>query len=572
MGRPKEMRCVMVGLDAAGKTTILYKMKLGEVVTTMPTIGFNVETISIDGQQLTIWDLGLRSKARPLVKHYLTPEPPGGLIFVVDSNDRDRLEDAADFLRHCLDCCDGQGRLPRLLIFANKTDLPGACSPREVFHAMGLERFVRMGLEVEVFGCAATLGSGLAQGFDWLCGLTPTQRREAPVAEAPPEAPPEAPAADQTASLDPPEDDDEFLAAFEAGANSPSGLRRFDVEEFLRVAFLHRARVPGASARATFEAARRRGYVEHATRAWFWIALVYRLPLHGASTSMGFLETSAALLPRERSKQEELISRSFSTAALDSRAAAAWGRASVDCSAAADAGAESDENFVRRVEALELEAEEMHSSAELARLAFVLLRACPKRRDAIRRMDVALRAMAEGWTPPSAGADGGKVARLFHETRQYVTLHLVHAAIATRPDLSCFAELSAACPEVCEASHILQYYSEAALAKGEKEFVPPDLQPLPSVVQVPQLTWHDNLDDGQFLEAMSAKRLSALGTPSLMRCAYLFLREGRRAGMERLLGEVAGQRGRAGAGNFAHETLAFFCMHMVHFYVASIGW
>ena len=41
----KEMRILMVGLDAAGKTTILYKLKLGEVVTTIPTIGFNVETV-----------------------------------------------------------------------------------------------------------------------------------------------------------------------------------------------------------------------------------------------------------------------------------------------------------------------------------------------------------------------------------------------------------------------------------------------------------------------------------------------------------------------------------------------
>ena len=41
----KDMRILMVGLDAAGKTTILYKLKLGEVVTTIPTIGFNVETV-----------------------------------------------------------------------------------------------------------------------------------------------------------------------------------------------------------------------------------------------------------------------------------------------------------------------------------------------------------------------------------------------------------------------------------------------------------------------------------------------------------------------------------------------
>ena len=41
----RDMRILMVGLDAAGKTTILYKLKLGEIVTTIPTIGFNVETV-----------------------------------------------------------------------------------------------------------------------------------------------------------------------------------------------------------------------------------------------------------------------------------------------------------------------------------------------------------------------------------------------------------------------------------------------------------------------------------------------------------------------------------------------
>ena len=43
----KERRILMVGLDAAGKTTILYKLKLGEVVTTIPTIGFNVEQVLV---------------------------------------------------------------------------------------------------------------------------------------------------------------------------------------------------------------------------------------------------------------------------------------------------------------------------------------------------------------------------------------------------------------------------------------------------------------------------------------------------------------------------------------------
>lgn len=59
-----------VGLDAAGKTTILYKMKLGEIVTTIPTIGFNVETVEYKNISFTVWDVGGQDKIRPLWRHY----------------------------------------------------------------------------------------------------------------------------------------------------------------------------------------------------------------------------------------------------------------------------------------------------------------------------------------------------------------------------------------------------------------------------------------------------------------------------------------------------------------------
>ena len=64
------MRILMVGLDAAGKTTILYKLKLGEVVTTIPTIGFNVETVDYKNISFTVWDVGGQDKIRPLWRHY----------------------------------------------------------------------------------------------------------------------------------------------------------------------------------------------------------------------------------------------------------------------------------------------------------------------------------------------------------------------------------------------------------------------------------------------------------------------------------------------------------------------
>src|ERR1700749_192215 len=65
----RECRIVMVGLDAAAKTTILYQLKLGEVITTIPTIGFNVETVEYKNISFTVWDVGGQDKIRPLWRH-----------------------------------------------------------------------------------------------------------------------------------------------------------------------------------------------------------------------------------------------------------------------------------------------------------------------------------------------------------------------------------------------------------------------------------------------------------------------------------------------------------------------
>src|SRR3954469_20274036 len=96
----KEMRILMVGLDAAGKTTILYKLKLGEVVTTIPTIGFNVETVEYKNISFTVWDVGGQDKIRPLWRYYF--QNTQGLIFVVDSNDRERIGEAREELQRML--------------------------------------------------------------------------------------------------------------------------------------------------------------------------------------------------------------------------------------------------------------------------------------------------------------------------------------------------------------------------------------------------------------------------------------------------------------------------------------
>ncbi|KAF4655628.1 Arf GTPase arf1 [Perkinsus olseni] len=158
----KEMRILMVGLDAAGKTTILYKLKLGEVVTTIPTIGFNVETVEYKNISFTVWDVGGQDKIRPLWRHYY--QNTQGVIFVVDSNDRDRIDDARQELSRMME--EEELKDAALLVFANKQDLPNAMSAAEVTDKLGLHQLRHRNWYIQ--STCATTGDGLYEGLDWL--------------------------------------------------------------------------------------------------------------------------------------------------------------------------------------------------------------------------------------------------------------------------------------------------------------------------------------------------------------------------------------------------------------------
>ncbi|KAF2292777.1 hypothetical protein GH714_028174 [Hevea brasiliensis] len=129
----KEMRILMVGLDAAGKTTILYKLKLGEIVTTIPTIGFNVETVEYK-TSVSLCGMLVSGQDSSLWRHYF--QNTQGLIFVVDSNDRDRIVEARDELHRMLN--EDELRDAVLLVFANKQDLPNAMNAAEITDKLGL--------------------------------------------------------------------------------------------------------------------------------------------------------------------------------------------------------------------------------------------------------------------------------------------------------------------------------------------------------------------------------------------------------------------------------------------------
>ncbi|XP_020393006.1 ADP-ribosylation factor 4 [Rhincodon typus] len=158
----KQVRILMVGLDAAGKTTILYKLKLGEIVTTIPTIGFNVETVEYKNVSFTVWDVGGQDKIRPLWRHYF--QNTQGLIFVVDSNDRERIQEASEELNKMI--LEDELKDAVILVFANKQDLPNAFTISEITDKLGLQSFHNRIWHVQA--TCATQGTGLYEGLDWL--------------------------------------------------------------------------------------------------------------------------------------------------------------------------------------------------------------------------------------------------------------------------------------------------------------------------------------------------------------------------------------------------------------------
>lgn len=158
----KEMRVVMLGLDAAGKTTILYKLHIGEVLSTVPTIGFNVEKVQYKNVQFTVWDVGGQEKLRPLWRHYFNNTD--GLIYVVDSLDRERTGKAKAEFQAIIS--DPFMRNSAILVFANKQDMKGAMTPMEVCEALGLYDLRNRRWHIQ--GTCATKGEGLYEGLDWL--------------------------------------------------------------------------------------------------------------------------------------------------------------------------------------------------------------------------------------------------------------------------------------------------------------------------------------------------------------------------------------------------------------------
>ena len=165
----KEVRILILGLDGAGKTTILYRLQIGEVVTTIPTIGFNVETVNYKNIKFQVWDLGGQTSVRPYWRRYYANTD--AVIYVIDSVDRDRLQTSKDELMQMLN--EEELKDAALLVFANKQDMDGALSVTEISDALALAELKSR--TWTIFKCSAKNGTGLNEGLDWLVSAVSTK-------------------------------------------------------------------------------------------------------------------------------------------------------------------------------------------------------------------------------------------------------------------------------------------------------------------------------------------------------------------------------------------------------------
>ncbi|XP_056126763.1 ADP-ribosylation factor-like 4aa [Rhinichthys klamathensis goyatoka] len=167
----------ILGLDSAGKTTVLYRLQFNEFVNTVPTKGFNAEKLRLavgDSRTVTFhfWDVGGHEKLRPLWKSYT--RCADGIMFVVDSLDSERMEEAKTELYKIARSSENQG-VP-VLIIANKQDLRQALSLSQIETMLALKE-LGPSTPWHLQPTCAIIGDGLKEGLDKLHDMILKRRK-----------------------------------------------------------------------------------------------------------------------------------------------------------------------------------------------------------------------------------------------------------------------------------------------------------------------------------------------------------------------------------------------------------
>jgi len=158
----EEHKVIIVGLDNAGKTTILYQFLMGEVVHTSPTIGSNVEQVTWRNIHFVMWDIGGQENLRTSWTTYYAHTE--FIILVIDSTDRERLQVAKQELYRML--ANEDLNKSSVLIYANKQDVAGSMTAADISNELNLTSVKTHRWQIQ--SCCALTGQGLQQGLEWM--------------------------------------------------------------------------------------------------------------------------------------------------------------------------------------------------------------------------------------------------------------------------------------------------------------------------------------------------------------------------------------------------------------------
>ncbi|KAH6581492.1 hypothetical protein BASA50_002520 [Batrachochytrium salamandrivorans] len=157
----REIRILLLGLDNAGKTSLLKRLASEDISEIKPTQGFNIKTVQQDGIKMNVWDIGGQKTIRPYWRNYF--ESTDVLIYVVDSSDRRRLEETGNELAGLL--TEEKLQCVPVLIFANKQDLMTALSGEEIVSGLNLNAIRDRTWHIQP--CSAKNDTGVSEGMEW---------------------------------------------------------------------------------------------------------------------------------------------------------------------------------------------------------------------------------------------------------------------------------------------------------------------------------------------------------------------------------------------------------------------
>ncbi|UJR20340.1 hypothetical protein I4U23_023471 [Adineta vaga] len=492
-GKP-EYRALFIGLDASGKTTILYRFKLGEVVTAIPTIGFNVETIEYNDTKLTIWDVGGCDKIRPLLRHYF--QNTQAMIFVIDTNDRERLHEAKDELSRLVSEEEMYG-VP-ILFYLNKTDLIHALPINEIVEQMRMSHMRNRSYHVQP--CSAINGDGLYEGLDWLISVlkSSSNRLDRPLAveldtpeDSTTAARPEAQKSLEWLSQVDDDTDEEFIDKFQ---KHQLLSEQFDHRSFLRTIWsylqLHNRK---ETIKAIFN--HLPTYINdiNETLTYFWIQIVHyarEATKNPTNDFPGFLLMNPQILneaelPLAYYKKETLYSNEAKASVIladvkqlpsilpTANKAVSKVTSGREEQSVVEIDDDDDDEFLKQFESCTLTS---WSHRTHVRMAWLYLTRDGRRTGVKKIFDGIKNFIANS-----------QVSRktTFHFTMTYFWIQMIDLAIAQSPKEIGFEEFLRLNPQLMNGGLFLEYYKKETMLNNptaRQEMVLPDIKPLPTLI------------------------------------------------------------------------------------------